>query len=64
MELKSPISVPAYHVVSRGVVGGPRILYPELGTGNSTSRNYRTAAQHTPLLTNRPVRGMLAKRRR
>ena len=35
--------------------------YPALGTA---PRNYRTAAQHTPLLTNRLRPGMLAKRRR
>ena len=35
--------------------------YPALGTA---PRNYRTAAQHTPLLTNRLRPGMIAKRRR
>ena len=50
------------HLVSpTPALGGGRAGYPALGTA---PRNYRTAAQHTPLLTNRLRPGMLAKRRR
>ena len=60
MELKNPILVsPTQGAPALGWWAG--LGYPALGTA---PRNYRTAAQHTPLLTNRLRPGMIAKRRR
>ena len=58
-EEPNPIVSPTQGAPALGWWAG--LGYPALGTA---PRNYRTAAQHTPLLTNRLRPGMLAKRRR